>query len=187
MFMQRSRYSALLQLFLAITCFAWVTTSARASHHAYKMGANQVRVDLPSNWKAVPEIFGLELAFVGPMLRGSRPSLSITDLGLAGASLQEKDPQDQAREYAEGRKRWLQKKGGRAISFDDPQKVQWSKNVQVHSMGVRYEIAGVEVVERSYTFFCKKSAYHVKTLLHAAVEREHEATVLKVVQSLKCL
>lgn len=161
--------------------------TASAASWKSVLNKRSIEIDLPKTWTAVPGIFGLELAFVGPFVQGSRASLSIVDLELDGVELDFKSLKAKQDEYIEGRKKWLDRKKGQLISVFPAEKIGWgSAAVNGIQIGVRYSFGDAEFVERSYSLSCAGRLYHVKTLMRSSIENDYAAEAMKIVRSFSC-
>ncbi len=152
----------------------------------FEVGKERVQVDLPESWTSVPEIFGLELAFVGPSEAGQRPAVSITDLELVGHSFDAVEQRHRASEYLAGRKLWLGKRDGRLIEAYPVENVDWGRKISGYSMGIRYALGAQEFVERSYVVQCKGRLWHLKTLIPATLESKFNQEASRLVKSFSC-
>ncbi len=169
---------------LLILVFSY-STSLKASEKWFKLKRAEVLLDLPDKWAGYQEMIGLPLVVTGPKKDRSRLILSITPTSInKDNSL--KINSYQYKTYIDGRKKWVESKGGSILSIHPYKKVDWNNVKNIHRAGYQYKLAKVHFEEFSYYFHCNKRLYHIKSLRRVKEFPKGGNTLDMLLQSFNC-
>src|SRR5205823_12659568 len=140
----------------------------------------------PVDWHAVPNLFGVPLAVLGPKVAGSRPTIYFIPLGKENTVFWTSHIKSSETEYKANTENSLIRDGAKPIAFIPYKKSRWKHVKEVHSMGYRYEREGEAFVEYTHFVSCGTRLYHVNTILTATQEQQQGATVREILESFAC-
>lgn len=174
--------------FLGLTVFL-LSFLTHAATQSWKLDDATIRLNTPSDWQSVKDLYGVPLMILSPEGRKKdrRVTILITPTGKELSTLDSKDSKAAETEYKKGREDWLKKFKGRSLNFYPYQNnLKWKGASEVHSMGYQYQIADEKFSERTYYAICGKQLFHIKTLLTLEQEQRHQSTVDGILRSFQC-
>lgn len=120
------------------------------------------KMNISDGWRAVPNLFGIPLAILGPELKDKRPVLSVYPGEANSKAISRTDLESLFVDFKKEKELWMQDEGGTLKSYEPITKVSFSKNLSGHFIGAEYVLEGETFVERSYYLYCKEELYNLK-------------------------
>ena len=148
--------------------------------------SNSININIPKNWKSVSQLFGVELMFLGPLVKGNRPVVTISTSSFLGFSIDAEALKKNESSYKEDREKWLGKYNGKSLEYFKYEIKKIKNRNEIHGLGFRYLIEDKEYIERSYYLLCKKNIYHIKTLILSSDEVQYKKPLDEMITSFEC-
>lgn len=120
------------------------------------------KINIPDGWRAVPSLFGIPLAILGPEARDKRPVLSVYPGETNSKVLSQADLESLFADFKQEKEKWMKEEGGELKTYEPVTKVSFGKNVSGHYIGAEYVLEGETFLERSYYLYCKEELYNLK-------------------------
>jgi hypothetical protein len=144
----------------------------------------KVTVDVPANWEAAKDLFGLPLTILGPWANESRPVLTIVPTGVKSSKMPEADFKKLFTDFKKEKDEWVQSHKGELVSYEPVTSVEY-KGLKGHFIGAEFKINNVLFIERSYYLYCKEELYNLKYSMRDE-HRKYTKDLQKMVEAFKC-
>jgi hypothetical protein len=159
----------------------------QAAEQNFDVGASKIKLNLPKDWQAAHDVFGLPLVIMSPEVSdgGRRAVISVVPTGLTGVKMDPKNLGADQKSYQKARKEWLSQYEGKALEFFPYKNTKWG-NSDVHTIGYKYEINGEQLVENSYYVVCNDQLYHFKSMTTTAQDSAFKGAIDDSLRSFQC-
>ena len=152
----------------------------------YKLSSGTFQIDVPDDWQAAPDLYGVPIIFLGPQVGERRPTIAIVPTPIEGATF---DPQGMAKDqenYKQGREKWLKSHNGKAVEYFPYKFSQWAKAAEVHTVGYKYLLGTLQFIEHSHYVVCEKKLFIIKTLILDKYTNIYTSTIDNILRSFTC-
>ncbi len=165
-------------LFVAFSSFA-------VSAASFEVVGKKVSIEVPKNWEAVKDLFGIPLAILGPWANESRPVLSVLPTGVTSEKMPEEKFKKLFDDFKKEKDEWVQSHKGELLAYEPTTEVVFQSDLKGHFIGAEFKINGVHFIERSYYLYCKKNLFNLKYSIRDE-HRKYLKDLQKMVQEFKC-
>lgn len=166
-------------IFSGIVLFASLVQGSEFIAHGHKFD-----FEIPKGWQRIAPNKN-NFVIQGPANGGdSHPVLFISNTGLEGASFQSAPMQVTMDAYYEGRKKYIESKGGVLLRFEPYTISRSPASQEFHTVGVDYRLGTETYHEVSQYVSCGGSIFHIKTLDFAATG--NSASAFSYSRGFKC-
>ncbi len=171
-----------MKIFVALLIAA---SSFAASAASFDLSGKKVSVEVPKNWEAVKDLFGIPLAILGPWANESRPVLSVLPTGVTTEQMPEENFKKLFDDFKKEKDEWVKSHKGELLSYEPKTEVVLQSDLKGHYIGAEFKINAVHFIERSYYLYCKKNLYNLKYSIRDE-HRKYLKDLQKMVQEFKC-
>jgi len=147
---------------------------------------DQFSIDLPDGWTELDDVMGIPLLLVGPMVTGRRPSISVSPTGLNARDLSLDRLKSEEKNFQKEKEEFLAQANAKILKFFPYEKSKWAKDIEVHVLGVEYEAAGLQFLDRTYYISCKGKLFHLKSMMLLNHGAKISDQVANSVKSFRC-
>tara|TARA_R110000868_G_scaffold38661_5_gene135117 strand:- start:9012 stop:9578 length:567 start_codon:yes stop_codon:yes gene_type:complete len=138
------------------------------------------------NWLVAP-ILGFPLAVLAPSEKGYRPTMSLTpEMTPSLEPITFDEVRLQEPFYKAGREKFVKDRQGKVKEFFKPTKVDNKNNLEIYSLGYRYELANMTIVERSIRFMCDGYLVLGMTRYYPDLHKSAEKDFSKILKNINC-
>lgn len=171
---------------MKILLFIYFIIPSLAIADNFVLKPGEIEINVPWGWETAKNLFGVQLMIAGPMENERRPVVTIDSTHFS-YEFNSKDLMNDQGSYRMGRLNWIMKNSGKVIDFL-PYKIETLEDgIKDHVIGYKYEMDGVQFVERSHYIPCKKVLFNIKVLLPLAQEEEYSSKINKMIKSFECV
>lgn len=130
------------------------------------------------------DMFGIPVTLMGPFNKSinARPIIQIIPTDQKPMPMSEKDVITFDKNYANGRKKWLNENNGNLIKLI-PAKLEGKS---ILTAGVEYSMTGKGYVVRTFYINCPENLYNLKIFLHAGLA-DYLPVAEETVRSFSCV
>lgn len=171
---------------LIISSFILFQTSAISAEKDYKVGKKTLSVYTPKNWQVAPNFMGSDLKFLGPYKNERRPVITFDYIPFKNYEFDKARMSHNHGNYIQGRKDWLLKNNGSAITFFNYEVIKWKNIKEVHTTGYKYLYLGKKYIEKTFFFKCKGSVYNINSLFTDKELIKNKKDLKKILNSISC-
>lgn len=147
----------------------------------------RVSIDSSKDWQIAEYLFNSPISILGPVKSGRRPVITFNPTTVEGFVFKKEELVKEAAQYQEGRQQWLKKNNGKLIKFLPYTNQNWPHVGEVHFVGYEYELMNQHFIEVDYFFNCQNELSNFHVLMTKEQNATHEASVNKIIKSIKCL
>ncbi len=168
---------------VSFSAFASSVSSQRSVAVALE-DQSSLKISVPAGWETAEGLFGIPLTLLGPEVTETRPTVVIQPTGQVGG-LDSKDMKANQADYQAGRNAWVKKQAGEVVQYL-PYQFEKTEKLELHRMGVKYQIAGITFTEWSIHLFCNQKLFFVKALFEAKHQQVDQERAIASIRSLEC-
>ncbi len=159
--------------------------SAWATVQDFVIQDKKISIEVPKDWEAVKNLYGLPLVVLGPWNSESRPAISFVYTHMTAKIMKPEDLQKNFADFKKDKEDWLKGHAGKLIKFEEATQKIFSKTLKGHFIGSEFVVNDVSFIERSYYLYCNDEVYNVKWSIREE-HKKHLKDIETIVGSLQC-
>ncbi len=163
----------------------FVFSSAWASVQDHVVQDKKIKIEVPKEWEAVKDLYGLPLVVLGPWANKSRPAISWMFTGMTSKIMNPEEFKKVFADFKKDKEDWLKGHSGKLLKFEDVTAADFPTKIKGHFIGAEFVVNDIHFVERSYYLYCKDQVFNVKWSIRDE-HRIHMNDINKIVGSLQC-
>ena len=167
-----------------VTLASLLAAPARAEWVRYQ--DYKIKIDAPKNWKIETDLYGVPITALGPERSGERAVVLVQHTSVALKKFEEKDLEEQQKEYVVARKEWLAKADDATFIAALPAKYRAKKQLSGFEFAYQYRLREHNFEEHSLQLSCAGQVYLVKTLTSEKNPKEDLSALAKIMDGFDC-
>ena len=168
-------------LLLILVC-SFVANAAIESHVVQD---KKIKIDVPKEWQAVKDLYGLPLVVLGPWENESRPAITWMFTGMTTKIMKKDDLAKIFKDFKEDKEAWVKEHAGKLVKFEPLTDAKYNPGLHGSFVGAEFVINDVHFVERSYYLYCNDEVFNVKYSIRDE-HRKYLKSIDGIIGSLKC-
>jgi hypothetical protein len=178
----------------ALLLAALASAPAFARGKKYDVSGANLRIEVPSGWRADQGLLGAPLTVLGPYKDGARPVVIVSNTVVSESTeFDLKALESSQDDYRRGREAWLSGRNGYSLRFVPFRAEKWPGMKQVVSRGFEYEIGSLHSLETTYYALCGGRLWNFKTVVPVPSSRrpasepsDEETALAKLLKEATC-
>lgn len=169
-------------VFLLFFTFSFVASAAIESHVVQD---KKIKIDVPKEWEAVKDLYGLPLVVLGPWANESRPAITWMFTGMTSKIMKKEEFLKVFNDFKSDKEAWVKEHSGKLLKFEPLTEAKYNPGLYGNYIGAEFVINDVHFVERSYYLYCNNEVFNVKYSIRDE-HRKYLKSIDGIIGSLKC-